>query len=76
MADERREGYTQLTADVAVIKEQVGSMHEHLFGNGQPGILAKIVARIWRIEVALILVVGVLIGLGLLQLDVLGTLIQ
>ena len=72
MDGERR---TQLATDVAVIKEKVESMHELLFGNGQPGLIEKLKRRLWRVEVILLLAGGILVGLGLLNIEVLRAMI-
>ena len=72
MEEERR---TQLATDVAVIKEKVESMHDLLFGNGQPGMIEKLKGRLWRVEIILLLAGGILVGLGLLNIEVLRAMI-
>jgi len=65
---------TQLATDIAVIKEKVDSMHNYLLGNGNPGVIATLKSRVWRVEVVLLIVGGILVGLGLLRLNVLQAL--
>ena len=72
MDEERR---TQLATDVAVIKEKVESLHDLLFGNGQPGMIEKLKGRLWRVEIILLLAGGILVGLGLLNIEVLRAMI-
>ena len=66
---ERRAGYIDLSTDVALISQKVNEMHEELFGNGQPGFLEVTRRRIGRIEAAFFIGAGVLVGLGLLNIN-------
>jgi len=73
---ERRAGYSDLMTTVALINQKVKEMHTELFGNGQLGFIETVQRRISRIEAAFVLRAGILIGLGLLNVNPIALLVK